>query len=92
MAISKKVQAKMLENGYTNEDILFIEDNTKNVRCSLCNDNDDDFEEKITHIKAKELIGEYNFATAIYRALHHNSSVRDIEGSELFIYFEKKGC
>lgn len=90
MAIKKSTEKLMLEKGYTMEDVLLVENNAKNVRCSLCDNNDDDFEEKIPHKKVKELIGDYNFATGICRALHHNSAVRDIEGTSNFIYFEKK--
>lgn len=90
MTIKKSTEKQMLERGYTMDDIIMLESNTKNVRCSLCDDNDVEFEEKIPHLKVKELIGEYNFATGICRALRHNSAVRDIEGTSNFIYFEKK--
>ena len=90
MAIKKSTEKQMLDSGYTMEDIILLEGNTKNVRCLLCDDNDDEFEEKIPHLKVKELIGEYNFATGICRALWHNSAVRNIEGTSNFIYFEKK--
>ena len=90
MVIKKNIEKLMLDSGYTMEDVLLVENNTKNVRCLLCDDNDDEFEEKIPHLKVKELIGEYHFATGICRALWHNSAVRDIEGSSKFIYFEKK--
>ena len=42
MAIKKSTEKQMLDSGYTMEDVLLVENNTKNVRCSLCDDNDDD--------------------------------------------------
>ncbi len=90
MVISKKTIELLVSKGYNNKDLELIDNCAKNVKCFLCDDNDDDFEEKITHIKAKELIGEYNLATAIIRALYTNSAVRDIEGGSHFIYFERK--
>lgn len=90
MNVTKATVKKLISNGYTEEDIFFFEDNTKNVKCFLCNDDDDEKEEKITHKQAKELIGEYHFVSAVIRALHHTSAVRDIENTKDFIYFEKK--
>ena len=92
MDISKKTEEKMLANGYTFDDLQLVEKNTKNVRCLLCDDNDNDFEKKIPHIKVKDMIGEYDFVTAVCRALKINSAIRDIEGSSNFIYFEKKNA
>ena len=90
MAIKKSTEKQMLDSGYTMEDVLLVESSSKYVRCLFCDDNDDNFEEKIPHTKVKELIGEYKFATGICRALRHNSAVRNIEGTSNFIYFEKK--
>lgn len=90
MAIKKSTEKQMLNSGYTMEDVLLVENSSKYVRCLFCDDNDDNFEEKIPHKKVKELIGDYNFAIGICRALRHNSAVRDIEGTSNFIYFEKK--
>lgn len=90
MKLKKLTKLTLLENGYTDGDILTIEDKSKNIKCLLCDDRDIEKETKISHKDAVALIGEYNFATAICRALTHNSAVRQIDNSEEFIYFERK--
>lgn len=90
MNIAKKMVDELLKNGYTYEDIEIIEQNARNIKCFLCDDNDDTKEAPITQARVKSLIGEYNFLTAIRRAVYCRSAVRNIEDSSEYIYFERK--
>lgn len=89
MEISKKVEKELLSNGYTHDDIFDIEERGGKVICFLCSNKVDGAEEKITHLIAKKMLGNYDFYSGISRALNHGTAMRSTMTNEFILFINK---